>query len=330
MIEMKPLDIQTNDLAEELVGRYCRDLSKGTLKKYQANYLRLDGRDWQYYSIEHQLKQNTAQVYRAAWCFHHAYAIKRILERLRTETDIEHRHTLNLFLLAKVTELEDGRSLCYSPAVRRKKKSKRKSLHGKPGNWRECILGALAEPYKVYGIVTALTGCRPSELGKGASVTIINQELIIEILGAKVSDITEGGQPFRRLTINQSLPLARELLAIMESQETRELYVKTSSYSSWYRAFKRAAKSLGWGDLSPYSYRHQLSADLKALGQNNAFLSKVLGHRSSRSRSNYGQFLQGRSKGGSGPITEVYAPLEVRIYDSQFLDETPSTGPSLG
>lgn len=330
MIEMKPLDTQTSSLAEGLVGQYCRDLSDGTLKKYKANNIRLGGRHWRDYAIENQLKQNTAQVYRAAWCFHRAHTIKQILDGLKTETRIESLHLLYRILPKTVSELGDGRSVRYSPAVRRKKGTKRKSLRGKPDNWRECVHEALAEPYKVYGIVTALTGCRPSELGKGVSVTIINQELIIEIVGAKVSDLTEGGQPFRRLTINQSLPLARELLAIMESQKTRELYVKTSSYSSWYRAFKRAAKSLGWGDLSPYSYRHQLSADLKALGQNNVFLSKVLGHRSSRSRSNYGQFLQGRSKGGSGPITKVYAPLEVRIYDSQFLDETPSTGPSLG
>lgn len=106
MIEMKPLDTQTSSLAEGLVGQYCRDLSDGTLKKYKANNIRLGGRHWRDYAIENQLKQNTAQVYRAAWCFHRAHTIKQILDGLKTETRIESLHLLYRILPKQSRSLE--------------------------------------------------------------------------------------------------------------------------------------------------------------------------------------------------------------------------------
>lgn len=76
------LDLETHNQADELIQRYYRDLGPRTLKKYSANLARLGNKAWYDYATEKRLRQNTAQVYRAAWCYHHAARINEILENL--------------------------------------------------------------------------------------------------------------------------------------------------------------------------------------------------------------------------------------------------------
>jgi hypothetical protein len=71
--------------------------------------------------------------------------------------------------------------------------------------------------------------------------------------------------------------------------------------------------------VSPYVFRHQLGADLKAANVNRELIAKVLGHLSDFSQSKYGR----RRNGGRGSI------LPVAMKTSSTIKRSPKSDPML-
>lgn len=189
-----------------------------------------------------------------------------------------------------------------------RKTSKRRSLSRLPDDWREQLIGALKEHDRVPAVVLALTGCRPAEYRAGVLFERQGQDLVATIFGAKVSELTGGGQIQRQLTFDASDPLARWLLDHPAWQDGR--LGAGGDLGAWRKRFTRAAERLGFKKISPYSLRHQFSGDQKARGWNDNRLSQALGHTSARMRQHYGHTEQGR--GGGRGLKSVAATSPVR------------------
>lgn len=185
------------------------------------------------------------------------------------------------------------------PVPRGKNRSKRVGLSKLPTDWRERFWGVVSKRsvYRAAIAATMLTGVRPAELVSGIKVELgENGELIFTIRGAK----TQGGlygQQARQLTISSDSEMAVYLGSIVERSgpqvvkisDARLLGNQISAYSKkcWPRHDIR---------ISPYSFRHQFAADLKAAGDADA-VSLALGHAVADTAQHYGTARQARPTG---------------------------------
>jgi hypothetical protein len=202
----------------------------------------------------------------------------------------------NLATLRAVTE----QGLC---SERRKKRSKRIALRGLPTDWREqiCRRGANGR----YGNalwVTALTGCRPAELKKGIEISFcgnspLEQKVRIHVKGAKVRK--GQGQDSRSLiyVADGSNPATQHFLDTLRSRSLDQMTVAVKNGDNFSAEIRRLAALL-WPrhphHISAICFRHQIAADAKKhLSSESA--SALLGHRSARTKKNYGTAAQARS-----------------------------------
>lgn len=183
------------------------------------------------------------------------------------------------------------------PASTAPRKTKRRSLPRTPG-WQARVFEA-ASPAQRAGIaVLWATGCRPAEIEDGVDLRLVRlkdgREVIhAHVPGAKVTAIT--GQPRRVLAIATDTEAGKALLSIMAGRA--ELTVQRSAS----RLRKDTAdimdrSGLGWA-VSPYSFRHQQAAELKATMPDAAEVAAALGHRTTRSQSRYGTVAQATGRG---------------------------------
>jgi integrase len=194
--------------------------------------------------------------------------------------------------------------------------SKRSSLKGLPDNWMEQICNHNKNSkYRDAFHVAALTGCRPSELKKGVSVTYkLNgsgeSELIFKIIGSKVT--TQSGQEWRTITYHniERMGSFTEFLESIKEAETKKINI--DSPVNFTQEIRRIAKHL-WSDhkkpITAYCFRHQFSANLKKMKIGDD-TSKALGHRSTKTRRLYGVASQARGK-----------PVEITISSSHDLKQ---------
>lgn len=194
--------------------------------------------------------------------------------------------------------------------------SKRSSLKGLPDNWMDQICNHNKNSkYRDAFHVAALTGCRPSELKKGVSVTYkLNasgeSELTFKIIGSKVT--TQSGQEWRTITYHniERMGYFSEFLESIKEAETKKINI--DSPVNFTQEIRRIAKHL-WSDhkkpITAYCFRHQFSANLKKLKIGDD-TSKALGHRSTKTRRLYGTASQARGK-----------PMEVTISSSHDLKQ---------
>lgn len=175
--------------------------------------------------------------------------------------------------------------------------AKRKGLGGLPPNWRALFWKTFPEesPHRLALAILSLTGCRPSELVKGVSVELDDEgNLRITIAGTK----THGGvygQEYRQLTLEPSGNEARALLHSVEANDILRVVIKNAKALS--EAIRRHSKKL-WPRrkyvVSPYSFRNQLSADLKN-DHSPAEVAMIMGHSVCRTQQYYGVRNQGRA-----------------------------------
>lgn len=179
---------------------------------------------------------------------------------------------------------------------RDKRSSKRQSLPGLPRNWREalCQRGQSGK-YAQALLVSALTGCRPSELVRGIKVwkehdKQLGKDLIcFRIEGSKVK--SQQGQPTR--CISYLAEDGHPLIAAMRAQLNAHgsvMHVEIINATNFTVAVRRLAARL-WPAhkhaITAYCFRHQWAADTKRLGDGDA-VSRGLGHASAKTRRNYG------------------------------------------
>ncbi|MCK7546055.1 site-specific integrase [Marinobacter bryozoorum] len=316
-----------NDNVISLCKEFNADISEGTKNKYDQIERNLNGRSWHGYAKKHNLKSNSAQVVRSAWKHNELENLCLLLIKALQKDDPDLIEEVNNTYAKIIAELD----VKYKPnrsdnKKQRTKKSKRKSLKNLPDTWRIELCKTICSELRLAAIISTLSGCRPAELAKGVKVCANDNEIKITISGVKVSKITGGGQPERILTLQNNNLLTDYLIGYLRTRKLNEIIVSVPNYNRWYHEFKKAAKTLGWVNISPYSLRHQLSADLKSLGLNNEFLSRVLGHRSSRSKSQYGSFHQGRAGKGGQSIIAVESTYPVRNYEMPDLGSAPRLG----
>lgn len=225
-------------------------------------------------------------------------------------------HTAKLLMQAGIWQKTSGCPI-EDPVP---KKSKRRSL--KKRKWRERMWSECREDTKYRSALALLhvTGVRPKEVGNGIIVTAHEDELVMRIYvrGVKNSKDGSAGQPWRWLTYD-----CREI-----EYGTPEHYLQKQAFLNDGRVeIKAHAKRLNdfvrrLGDkvfgkkkhlISPYSYRHQFSANLKGESglPGSAKVAMAMGHQSDRTQKQYGSVRQ--SSGGTG-IVEVKAAKKVRQH----------------
>lgn len=193
------------------------------------------------------------------------------------------------------------------------RRSKRQALRGLPSTWREDICArGMHGKYADAILISALTGARPSEVAKGIDVWVEFDDalrkdiLCLHVIGAKVK--ANQGQPNRFVAYSEddAHPLVAALVNRLRTEPDKKLLVKIAKAGNFTTEIQRLARSL-WPNhdhaITATCFRHQWSADVKASGDGDA-ASRGLGHRSSKTRRNYGTAHQAR-------VGQVLRPVRI-------------------
>ena len=202
---------------------------------------------------------------------------------------------------------------------RENRHTKRQDMRGLPEDWRERIIARMPK-YRVQVLVTAVTGCRPTELVNGVELWIDEQtgELVAWIKGAKSTEKT--GQEWRRMRwpADSDSGLVRSLAELVGKHPAgAKVRIATANAKAFSGAMTRAGKR-EWpkrkSTVTPYCMRHQAAADMKASGSmSSGDISAALGHLSDVTKSTYGHANMGRKSGGVAPDrVEAARPVQTK------------------
>ncbi len=254
--------------------------------------------------------------------------------------------------------------LAPPPAERGSGESKRKLLKYLPSDWMHQVWDQLpknfqreitrhsAEDLRCAVAILSVSGCRPAELEKGIRVGVNRRgSLVIGIQGAKVTEYA--GQDHRILLVHPGTPWADYLIHRARKAKHRRFVHRVerkwlNDRVRWLGEKCRFPKLVNLkrknvrlrkqaeGDqsrapihlepdtLSPYVYRHALSATLKADSWSEAQIAMALGHRVTKTQQFYGTKRQGRAGGhglkgarGSVPVKQTHSSPESRIGDKK-------------
>ncbi|GAU08427.1 site-specific integrase [Desulfoplanes formicivorans] len=241
------------------------------------------------------------------------------------ESNLQKNKRMLLYLIKLYQE--HGRNTGNCPVKTKSPgKSKRKALRGMPTNWREMMWDRCSNyDYKGALAVLHLTGARPSEIERG--VTVIGDEnsefLEFVIKGSKVGKAKQNGQPERRIFINMrglvydGSPVDYLLSCVADSGRV-VIRAKAKRLNDYVRRLSQKIWPRRKNHISPYCYRHQLSADLKGEGCLPPKISMILGHRSTLSKKKYGTSRQAR---GNTHIEDVQCSHALRELPSSPFGE---------
>ena len=203
--------------------------------------------------------------------------------------------------------------------IAKKNFSKRKILSSLLPDWRAQIWDGIPRDgkYRAPIAVLACVGARPSEIHRGVSVEYApGGGLQFTIIGTK----THGGkygQAQRVITVSANSPEAKYLENKLST--TGSPLVVTCKPALLKDAVRYVSKKI-WPNtkdhVTPYVYRHQLSADIKDSGLAEEQVSEVLGHAVVETQRYYGQRRQGRHGGSRvlGVKTSRSVKARRRIY----------------
>jgi integrase len=183
-------------------------------------------------------------------------------------------------------------------------RTKRDGLSSLPRDWRQRLWHRVPKRavYRDAIAVLSVAGVRPIEVTNGVAVRLAEdgRTLIFRINGAKVTETK--GQPIRVIRSACTRPEADHLRAlcakangtvtIRPACSPERLCDSVSHYGA--KTFPRHTYK-----VSPYSFRHQLAADLKTEEADREWIAAVLGHASTRTASGYG--WKGRGRGHVQP-----------------------------
>ncbi len=234
---------------------------------------------------------------------------RRACDQAQRDGDLERAARMALVTRRAVMAFERVQ-VAERPSVDAPRQTKRRSLP-RSDDWQARVWEA-ATPVQRPGIaVLWAVGCRPAEIAMGVDVIRRPRpdgRVIVEVRipGAKVTEVS--GQPSRRLAIDGMTPQGRALLDALGGRDALTIRRPAKRLTKDLAAI-RAKIGL---KVSPYSLRHQASANLKAeLGPAaSKKVAEALGHATTRSQGRYGSVRQAQS-GGSG-VVGVKASREVR------------------
>ena len=148
-------------------------------------------------------------------------------------------------------------------------------------------------------------GMQPAEIERGVTVRRVQGGIEIEIPGAKVTETK--GQPRRKILIDAKSPAGLHLGMALGAKAEIEMSRGAKRIGHDFADIRRRT---GLATVSAYSFRHQVSSDLKAAGVDKNGIAQVLGHASERTQGRYGKPSKGRA--GGGIIIDAIASREVR------------------
>jgi integrase len=274
--------------------------------------------------IAHAKTKNSYYKYRAAWI----YGLTKLLSQLLQDADklqktnekewldIVEEISATIFLLADYpadpkhqSEVLGVKSLWTEKEAAIKKqglviknKSKRKTIKRLPQDWRNVIFARALQKKSKYSDAIgtlSITGCRPAEIEKGVLFEINDGGLKVTISGAKTHN-GKFGSPTRSFVISED-NLAFEHIHEL-CMERGGNFTVIGQAKAIGDSVSLLANDMKLNKVSAYSFRHQLSADLKAGGFGADDIAKVLGHCTDRSQTYYSS----RSgKGGGRNISNI-------------------------
>ena len=311
-----------SERAEFRASERLREPSESTAAGYllEAKRLMSTGNPW-LASLD-TTKKETFYRRRAALLHQISGQIKRLLasqDRLQREGNTDSQAwKQDIKWLKEMLDLAEKAPSSTDLVSTKRRETKKKGLGKLPVNWTEIMISRMPK-YRAAVQILGLTGCRPSELVAGVLVERIAEGLRITISGAKVGEFS--GQESRTFTFNEPFenPIARDLAqgfsvgvaTVVQISDARAL--SGAIRSAGQRAFPGHPES-----IRPYSFRHQIASDFKALGYTDS-LSQALGHRSSETRNSYGSPRHGRA--GMAPQA-IEATHQVRETRSQIARES--------
>ena len=296
--------------------------SDNTRTDYSKIYERLVDADKT--PIEYAKTKNSFYKYRAAWIYGWSKLLAPLLQIADRQQKVNEKEWFDTIEEIRKTNLMLEK---YSPdpkhlnkmlgikslwAVKKanstgqglvkKNYSKRKTIKRLPLGWRNVIFARALQKNSKYADAVAtlsLTGCRPAEIEKGVVFEIYNDELKVTIFGAK----THGGKfgsPIRSFVMSEdSLAFDHIRERCINEGGSFTVIAKAKAIGD---AVSLMAKDTKLANVSAYSFRHQMSADLKAGGFDTESVAKVLGHSTDRSQTYYSA---ASGKGGGRNISNI-------------------------
>lgn len=217
----------------------------------------------------------------------------------------------------------DATQATFTPtSVRPPSRSKRTGLASLPKTWREQVWSAIPvhAKYRDAIAVMSVIGPRPVEFTEGIRVRLAadRRTLLFLVHGAKLG--AQQGQPLRQIRSICTRPEAAHLKAlciasggsivVRSNGKPARLCDSVSNYGSTVFPCHQYT-------VSPYSYRHQLAADMKSEHADRVRISGVLGHQSTLTASYYGWKVPGAGKrrpAVTSGVTGVKALIPIKVH----------------
>jgi integrase len=182
------------------------------------------------------------------------------------------------------------------PAPEKKRATKRRTLP-KSDDWQARVYEVASPAQRGAVALIWATGCRPAEVETGARIEMRKNEndgqeyLLVTICGAKVSE--HSGQLTRYFLIDPESESGRALVEQMSGAKSINIQRPAKRIN---KDFEKIRGKTGY-KVSPYSLRHQLSANLKAEWGPGAadLIATAMGHAVTRSQGRYGSVRQAQS-----------------------------------
>jgi integrase len=216
------------------------------------------------------------------------------------------------------------------PELTTPRATKRRTLP-RSDDWQAVVYEAASEAQKEAIAVMWVSGARPDEIERGVEVKWVEKKdtdaggryLMVTIQGAKITETS--GQKTRQIVIDPSSASGQILAAHMGEYDNITVERGAKRLNKDFEAIRNKT---GF-KTSPYSFRHQFSANLKAeFGPDRADeVAKAMGHATSRSQGRYGSPRQAQS--GKTGIVMVAASRPVKETRSSTKYPGPKTGASL-
>lgn len=316
--EAKQALFELDKRRECLPGFEKKELSKSTIQTYKTTYNHLSktAATKKLGLIKYAKQTKCPSTWfkrKAAIIYHFKTELKNDLEKVINLNQSQPPEELFQFIALHTKGLIQGysASLNLKEGEKSKKKSKKSQISKLKfeGDWRLEILRRMPK-YRHQILTLILTGCRPAELEEGVDWCVIGDTLKATITGVKLG--VDADKKEREITFDKSSPASKELFELVESSGG-EIKIKTENAGKLTFAIRSAGKRAFpkfKHSVTSYCFRHQLSADLKSGEVNGNNISKLLGHRSARTKGYYGTRQSGR-RGAIGHILEVSSNIDV-------------------
>ena len=266
-------------------------------------------------------------VMRAAWSRYSHREVARALDDIRNSRDVHGAlQRLEVFYAEALrcpprTTVDLTRT---GAEQKRGPRSKKLAILSLPDSWLDQLWAVAVvrwHPHLSELAILIATGCRPCEVGHGVIVSVENEDLVVTLKSAKVSE--NNGQPWRVLTVAIQPGPTAHLAALADAAGGKVLMQSDLSAAALSMAIAALGDDCQFEQrISAIDVRHQRSADVKNVLHKPELVAAWMGHASSRTATYYGRLPRGRGSRGAVPVG-VRAPREVRVHPQRRAKTEP-------